>query len=159
MNVVLLASAVGLLEEARLGWCSLTSQQITAICSSIENDSTLKNLDLSCNKLTWVPLELLARAMSRLESVNLECSSLTSQQVTSLQSRFQQSKNLGMLNLAGNEEAHVDNPDFVIITNSTSRNQLIIQPNQEQSENSKISWPEMCVKEVMTTISKKSSIR
>ena len=159
MNCVLLASAAGLLEEVRLGWCSLTFQHITAICSSIENDSTLKNLDLSCNKLTSVPPELLAKAMSRLESVNLECSSLTSQQVAALQSSLRKSQKLRMLNLTGNEEAHVDNPDYVIITDSVGRNQLIIHPNQEQSENSKNSWPQMCIKEIMTTISTRSSIR
>lgn len=80
-----LAKGVIRLEEVDLDKTGLSAEQINCILVSIaQDDTTLKKLDLRCKDLSRVEPEVLARAMIKLEDVNLCKTSLSADQIASI---------------------------------------------------------------------------
>ena len=80
----LLAKAISSLQTVNL-WTvtyakQLTPNQCAKVLEAILTSQTLINVEMDCNYLREVNADLLARAISRLETVNLECTSLTTDQ-------------------------------------------------------------------------------
>ena len=67
----LLARALVSLEEVGLGSCQMTSQQVSAILTAIQEDTRLRKLDLSNNIVELIQPGLLARAVNLLEVVDI----------------------------------------------------------------------------------------
>jgi len=76
----LLARAVSKLEVLEVAWSELTAQQTEAILTAVSEDSKLTYLNLSANRLMSVEPRLLARAVSRLETLDVIGTLLTRQQ-------------------------------------------------------------------------------
>jgi len=81
-----MAEAVVRLENVNLTETSLTPDQVQSIFTKISNCENLKltELDISDNILSSVPADVLVKAISRLERVNMSNTSLTRDQVTAI---------------------------------------------------------------------------
>ena len=85
VNTGLLAKVARLLEELIVPHTFLTSSQVEEIFEAIKGqDSRLRVLDISCNRLSSVEPETLSTAVARLEVAKMERCSLSSPQVQTL---------------------------------------------------------------------------
>ena len=75
------------LEEVDMWSSELTRQQLEAILTAAESSSTLRKLNLGNNKLSLVEPWLLARAVNRLEEVDIRHTLLTKEQVEAILSQ------------------------------------------------------------------------
>ena len=97
-----LSLAVRRVEEVTLASCRLTTVQVRAIFTSLEETSNLKMLDLTDNILNKLDAELLVRVTSGLEeAIFMDCR-LSSQQVTELCGQLEHMSRLKLLNLLDN---------------------------------------------------------
>jgi len=97
----LLARAIGRLQSIDLRQALLSTQQFVAILEESLNSTTLVEVNLTFSTyLDRVPAQLLARAVSRLQSVKLESTRLTTEQLTELLQASLSSNTLVELNLA-----------------------------------------------------------
>jgi len=81
--VDVLVKAISRLETVDLSFTRLTSDQVQSIFRKIANCETikLKKLNISSNNLSSVPADMLVKAISRLETVNLRNTKLTPAQI------------------------------------------------------------------------------
>ena len=85
LGPVLLAGAVGRLEEVWVDGTTLTSQQATMVMTALcKEDSRLKILDISKNDLSEVEPNILAHAVNGLEEVDLNTTKLTVEEVEAI---------------------------------------------------------------------------
>ena len=80
MTPQLLANAVTKVETVNIRCTELTRQQWKAVFTAISGDTKLRNLDIVYNNLSTVTPELLATAVSNLETVNIRNTRITDQQ-------------------------------------------------------------------------------
>jgi len=92
----LLARTVLQLED--VDFVLVTPQQVTTICTHMTGNSKLKNLGLSCEHLSSVDAEVLARAVTQLEEVYFD--KLTCHQVTAICTAMKDNSKLRKLNLS-----------------------------------------------------------
>ena len=83
----LLAQAVNQLEEVDLYDTKLTTQQAEEILVAIITSSKLKVLNMQNNKLSSVDPDIMAKAVNKLDSVEMYNTDLTQQQITKILSR------------------------------------------------------------------------
>lgn len=96
----LLARAIGRLQSIDLKLACLSRQQCVSILEESLNSTTLVEVNLACTYLDRVPASLLARAVSRLQSVKLKHTFLTTEQLTELLQASLSSKTLVEVSLA-----------------------------------------------------------
>merc|ERR1712129_391868 len=99
-----LAQAVTHVEEVGLADTQLTLQQVEAIFAGFDASSSMKSLSIGCNNLSSVDPDLLARVANKLETVDMEKTQLTRQQMTEILTRSLLATNLKELNMLGNGE-------------------------------------------------------
>merc|ERR1712192_337913 len=100
VNTGLLAKAARLLEELIVPHTFLTSSQVEEIFEAIKGqDSCLRVLDISCNRLSSVDPETLSSAVVRLEEAKMERCSLSSPQVQALLKAAAESSSLVSLHM------------------------------------------------------------
>ena len=101
----LLAEVIAKTEEFKINMKnskSLSSEQAGVIFPRISAGSSLKKFHLSACSLRSLPPQLLARSLCQLESVALENTSLTSQQMETLFNEMKANSNLCHLDLSEN---------------------------------------------------------
>merc|ERR1712129_146502 len=98
----ILAQAVTQLEEVGLGWTALTPQQVEAIFAALETSSKTKILRIGVNNLSSVDPDVLARVTNKLETVDMEGTDLTEQQMTRILTQNHLTTNLKELNIKNN---------------------------------------------------------
>ena len=97
----LLARAVNRLEEAGMDMTKLKQVEAT-ITTLVKGDSRLKNLNITCDSITTMDPELLARAFSALENIHLSCKELTEEQTKEIFTALAaEDSKLVLLNLSG----------------------------------------------------------
>lgn len=84
VSTYLLSRAVACLRRVDLSNSDLSSLQVTSVLNSILASTTLEDVSLEAVSLASIPTEILARAVSRLRSVNLSYSCLTVDQFTAM---------------------------------------------------------------------------
>ena len=85
LDPFLLATAVSRLEEVKMDGAGLTTKQAAGIMFAISsNFTTLKHLVVSDNNLSKIPPYVLAKAVNKLEEVNMNNSQLTLQQMEAI---------------------------------------------------------------------------
>ena len=99
----ILVSVVEKLEEVNLVNTSVTNEQVEAVLAAILTDeSKLRLMNLSRNNLSLLDTTLLARSFAKLEVVQLEKTSLTSEQLETVLTAVPENSNLKTLNLSEN---------------------------------------------------------
>ena len=98
----ILAMAVSHLKIVRLTFIQLTTNQSVKVLDIIPSSATLTNLDLWGNNLVGVPAAILAMAVGRLKTVNLESTQLTINQSVKVLDIIPSSATLNNLDLWGN---------------------------------------------------------
>ena len=83
----LLGQAVNQLEEVDLYDTKLTTQQAEKVLEAVITNSKLKVLNMQNNNLSLVDADILAKAVNKLESVEMYNTDLTGQQITEVLSR------------------------------------------------------------------------
>lgn len=84
VDISLVSLATSRLTKADLEYTMLTPDQVSGILLESLSSDNLLDLDLSYNTLSFVPPELLSRAVSRLRRVGLKFTKLSTDQATSL---------------------------------------------------------------------------
>ena len=87
VDAKLLGQAVNQLEEVDLYDTKLTTQQAENILVAIITSSKLKVLNIQNNKLSSVDPDIMAKAVNKLDSVEMYNTDLTQQQITKILSR------------------------------------------------------------------------
>jgi len=103
-----LAKAVIKLEELVLSITELNSQQSQAIFTAIGDDSNLKILSLRQNNLSSVDSKKLAKAVIKLEELDLSSTQLNSQQTQAIFTAMGDDSNLRILDLWDNDLSSVE---------------------------------------------------
>merc|ERR1712129_629216 len=98
----ILAQAVTQLQEVGLGWTDLTPQQVEAIFAAFETSSKTKILRIGVNNLSSVDPDVLARVVNKLETVDMQGTDLTEQQMTRILTKSLLTTNLKELYMEGN---------------------------------------------------------
>lgn len=100
----LLTQVISKLVKVNLTDTHLRTGQLVKILSHIKNSETmtLKMLCLNLINLSWVPEDILSKAVVKLESVELQDSALCKNQCTPILTEMLTSKNLKQLNVAEN---------------------------------------------------------
>ena len=80
INPGLLAKAVTKLETLKVGRTELTKQQAEAILTAVSEGNKLTKLEITQNDLLGVDPGLLAKAVTKLETLNIKWNKLTEQQ-------------------------------------------------------------------------------
>merc|ERR1719186_2326897 len=103
-----MAKAVSGLEKVDLGSSSLTAPQVQQLFAQINQGTQLKVLSLYDNNLSAVEKGLLGKAVSGLEEVHLQGSSITAPQVQELFSQMTQGTKMKVLDLSDNDLSSLD---------------------------------------------------
>jgi len=103
----LVARAASNLQTMVLGATSLTTAQCIAVLEACASSQTLLNIDLAGNNLGEVPADLLARAASNVQVMNLEVTYLTTAQCIAVLEESISSKTLVNIFLYGNNLGEV----------------------------------------------------
>ena len=98
----ILAMVVSHLKTVRLTFIQLATNQSVKVLDIIPSSATLTNLDLWGNNLVGVPAAILAMAVGRLKTVNLESTQLTINQSVKVLDIIPSSATLNNLDLWGN---------------------------------------------------------
>ena len=89
-----------MIEDVNISSTILTSRQVQVLFSTLAQGSVLKGLDMSnCTNLGHVEPQLLARAVSRLEYVNISATDLTNEQVQTIFLTLAEGSELKVLNM------------------------------------------------------------
>jgi len=119
VNPHLFGQALAQLEEVQLFGANVSVQQVAAICTAMSGNSNLKKLNLSNNLLNWdqsempiVDANILAQAVSKLEEVGLQYTTMNLQQVEAIFAALNTSSHLKVLDITGNDLSSVD-PDVL----------------------------------------------
>ena len=108
----LVSRAMVRLERVAVWQTWLTEQQIYQILSAVCEKSTLKQLNLSNNDMDRIEPRLVARAVTRMESVNVSCTQLTEEQLSAILCVICEGSVLKHLDVSINVMSRVD-PDLV----------------------------------------------
>jgi len=95
-----LAKVLSSLQEVAVMYSSLTPLQLRTLFLCIIQGSTLLKVDLSYNDLSSVDPDLLAEAINKLESVTMNRTCVTSDQVTNILVQSLETTSLTELNIA-----------------------------------------------------------
>jgi len=110
VDAKILAQAVTKLEEVNLRKINLTSKQVEAIFAALDTSSRLKTLNICGNNLSSVDLDVLARGVNTLQTVDMRQTQLTGQQMTRVLTQSLLTTNLKELFMGGsarvNEELY-----------------------------------------------------
>ena len=109
----LLARLVSGLQEVWMGYSPLASSQAEAILENVAGGSKLRKLAMCFTDLSTVEPGLLARAVARLEEVELSSSQLTLQQTQAVLSAAGSSSTLKKLDLAMNDSLPAVKPELL----------------------------------------------
>ena len=99
----LLGTAVSRLKTVRLNQSSLTTNQCVSVLKTSLSSTTLAHLDLSGNDLSGVPSDLFAMAVSRLKTVDLVTTEMTTNQCVNVLKISLSSTTLAHLDLWNND--------------------------------------------------------
>ena len=108
MEPGLLAGAIRKLESLNVESVQLTAQQTQSILEAINEDSQLKSLDISWNDLSSVEPGLLAGAVRKMESLNVDFGQLTAQQTQSILAAVNEDSQLKSLTISRNDLSSVE---------------------------------------------------
>jgi len=108
----LLAQAVTQLEEVVLANNHLTTQQVTAICTTMAGNSQLKTLNLSHTDLSSVDANILANAFTQLEKLSLWKNDVSHQQAQAVFAALDSSSHMKILWIIEDNLSSVD-PDVL----------------------------------------------
>ena len=130
----LLASVLTRLEKVDISSCSLSSEQLRTLFSKIAASSKLQHLYLSYNNLSEVQAELLVTAISRLESVRLYRTHLTTDQLSGIYRMVAERRagTLKVLGLSGSD--HRDVPSDLLASGLTRLEKLDMRDCNLSSE-------------------------
>ena len=87
---------------------NITHQQAAAILTAVSEGSTLTELKIGYNNLSGVDLELLAKVVTNLDTLNLKYTKLTQQQIASVITSASKGSKLKKLNISENDLSGVD---------------------------------------------------
>ena len=87
---------------------NITHQQAAAILTAVSEGSTLTELKIGYNNLSGVDLELLAKVVTNLDTLNLTNTKLTQQQIASVITSASKGSKLKKLNISENDLSGVD---------------------------------------------------
>ena len=87
---------------------NITHQQAAAILTAVSEGSTLTELNIGYNNLSGVDLELLAKVVTNLDTLNLTNTKLTQQQIASVITSASKGSKLKKLNISENDLSGVD---------------------------------------------------
>ena len=87
---------------------NITHQQAAAILTAVSEGSTLTELKIGYNNLSGVDLELLAKVVTNLDTLNLTNTKLTQQQIASVITTASKGSKLKKLNISENDLSGVD---------------------------------------------------
>ena len=87
---------------------NITHQQAAAILTAVSEGSTLTELKIGYNNLSGVDLELLAKVVTNLDTLNLKNTKLTQQQIASVITSASKGSKLKKLNISENDLSGVD---------------------------------------------------
>jgi len=104
----LFARVMTRLEDVNLCCTDISNDQKQAFFVAMSENSKLKKLDLSCNNLSSVEPGLFARAMTRLEDVNLSYTDITDEQAQALFTALCRNSPLKALDLHKNNLSSVE---------------------------------------------------
>jgi len=117
VDAKILAQPVTQLEEVNLYKTQLTPEQVTAICTAIAGDSQLKTLELTGSDLSRVDAEILAKAITKLEEVELVNTQMTPQQVEAIFAALNGPTQLKRLIISANNLSTVDPRELALAVN------------------------------------------
>ena len=87
---------------------NITHQQAAAILTAVSEGSTLTELKIGYNNLSGVDLELLAKVVTNVDTLNLTNTKLTQQQIASVITSASKGSKLKKLNISENDLSGVD---------------------------------------------------
>ena len=108
VNPELLAKVVTKLQKFFIDSTELTQLQAAAILTAVSEGSTLTELNIGYNNLSGVDLELLAKVVTNLDTLNLTNTKLTQQQIASVITSASKGSKLKKLNISENDLSGVD---------------------------------------------------
>ena len=98
----LLTKAVNKLKTLNISYTRLRTWQTKSVFQNLINNSQLKSLDISNNKLSSLEPDLLAKAIKHLETLNIMSTALTPQQTNSIISSIAKDSQVKSLNMSFN---------------------------------------------------------
>ena len=104
----LLAKVVTKLETLEVRGTRLTQQQAVAILTVVSEGSKLVNLDISGNNLSGVDTRLLAKAVTKLETLDVSYTKLTQQQSVAILTAVNADSKLTKLDIYGIDQSEVE---------------------------------------------------
>ena len=104
----LLAKAVAKLVTLNVRCTNLRHQQTVAILTSVSEGSKLTELDISCNDLSGLDPGLLARAVTKLETLEVIGTKLTQQQAVAILTTVSEGSKLTKLDISWDNLSGVD---------------------------------------------------
>jgi len=107
-NPKVIARGLSKLEEIGLYLNNLTDEQVQAIFTELKQNRKLKFLDLGSNNLSSVDAGDLAEVINNVEVVVVDDTQLSTEQITAVLTRAQQSTKLKKLNISLNNISEVD---------------------------------------------------
>jgi len=149
----LLAKAVCRLQSVNLGFTGLTSQQLAAMLEASLLSNSLEKVELERVNLSRVPASLLAKAICRLQTVNLGYTRLTGQQSTKIVEASLSSETLVEVNLDGVNLSIVPSE---VLAKAVGRLQSV---NLSYAEMTRNQWIAVCKAVVSSTSLRQADLR